>query len=482
MKCKFCGEELPERGNFCPMCGKDNALEETAEEEMILEESTAEEEAVVEIVPAETELEEEPVEEMLAPEVKKIKRTAAISGCIAALAVLALVLFFGIRSTTGEGLDISGWFDWAVPKENNIFAKESYTLSDSQAQSKANKVVATVGDAELTNGQLQIYYQMAVLEFMEQYGYYLSYIGMDYTKPLDQQPCMLMEGYTWEQFFLESALNSWYKSQVLAILAEENDYQLESNYQSKLDSLDQDMTSSAVMNGYSDADAFLKAQCGANTSMDDYRHYMEVYFNGYLYFAQMCEAIEVPTDEALETYFAENKQTLEAQGIKQDGSYAVDVRHILIKVEGGTENADGTITFSDPAAAAAAKAEAEKILALWLQNPTEDYFGELAREHTADGNGAQGGIYTDVTQGRMVKTFDAWCFDPDRQVGDYGIVETKFGYHIMFFSKRGEDLWLTKTRQAYLGQMETELLENALESYEMEVKYSKIALAYVKMG
>jgi hypothetical protein len=178
----------------------------------------------------------------------------------------------------------------------------------------------------------------------------------------------------------------------------------------------------------------------------------------------------------------ERTEILEAQGIKQDGSYAVDVRHILIKVEGGTENADGTITFSDPAAAAAAKAEAEKILALWLQNPTEDYFGELAREHTADGNGAQGGIYTDVTQGRMVKTFDAWCFDPDRQVGDYGIVETKFGYHIMFFSKRGEDLWLTKTRQAYLGKMETELLENALESYEMEVKYSKIALAYVKMG
>ena len=25
MKCKFCNEELPERGNFCPICGGDNS-------------------------------------------------------------------------------------------------------------------------------------------------------------------------------------------------------------------------------------------------------------------------------------------------------------------------------------------------------------------------------------------------------------------------------------------------------------------------
>ena len=477
MKCKYCGEEMPERGTFCPVCGGDNAFE-PVEQDFSAEEN-------VEIVPPEIEVPEEPMEEMLAPEVKKMKRTAAISGCIAVLAVLALVLFLGVRGSFtpgGEGWDIAGWFDWATPKENNIYAKDNYTLSDSKAQNKANKVVATIGDAELTNGQLQIYYQMEVLEFMEQYSYYLAYIGMDYTKPLAEQPCMLVEGYTWEQFFLESALNSWYKSQVLAILAEENNFQLESSYQSRLDSLDQDMTSSAVMNGYTDADAFLKAQCGANTNMDDYRFYMEVYFNGYLYFAQLCEAIEDPTDEALASYFEENKETLESQGIKQDGSYVVDVRHILIKVDGGTENADGTITFSDPKAAAAAMVKAEEILALWLENPTEDYFAELAKEYTADGNGEQGGIYTDVAQGRMVKTFNDWCFDPDRQVGDFGIVETKFGYHIMFFSKRGEDVWLTKTRQVYRSQMEKDILEKALEPYEMEVKYNKIALAYVKMG
>ena len=195
----------------------------------------------------------------------------------------------------------------------------------------------------------------------------------------------------------------------------------------------------------------------------------------YLYLAQLCEAIEDPTDEELAAYFAENKQTLEAQGIKQDGSYTVDVRHILIMVEGGTENADGTITFADPAAAATAKAKAEEILALWLQNPTEDYFGELAKEHTADGNGNAGGLYTGVYAGQMVKTFNDWCFDSNRQVGDYGIVETKFGYHIMFFA-HSQPQWEYYATTYYQSEYTSKKIEEGRNKWDMEVNYKKIML------
>ena len=466
MNCKFCGEPMPERGTFCPVCGRDNAEEVTVQEELAFEE--------VQIVPSEEEIPEgeAQTEELLGPEVKKAKRTAAIVGCFAVLAVLALVLFFGIR---GEA------FSGQMFQENDIFKKESYTLADDKADNKANVVVATLGDAKLTNGQLQIYYQMSVIEFLDQYGYYLSYVGLDYTKPLDQQECMFVEGYTWQQYFLESALNTWKQNQALAIEAEKNGFQMDEVYQSRLDSVDKDMTTSAIANGFDSADAFLQSQCGSNTDMDDYKAYMHTYFNGYLYFSKLCEAIETPSDEDLTAYFQANKESLEAQGIKQDGSYLVDVRHILIKVEGGVENADGTITFPDADLAAEARLKAQSILNQWLENPTEEYFGLLAKDNTADVNGDVGGLYTDVAQGRMVKTFNDWCFDPARQVGDYGIVETKFGYHIMFFSARGEEVWLTKTRQAWFSQQQTALLEQLLEQYEMTVRYGKIALAHVDL-
>ena len=485
MKCKFCGEEMPERGNFCPLCGRDNSQEETPAEETVLVEEKLADEPSVEIVPPETQLPEESAEQMLAPEVKKMKRTAAISGCVAALAVLALLLFFGIRGTmgqTGEGLNVAGWFDWELFRKNDIFKQDSYTVSDEKAQKKADTVVATLGDAQLTNSQLQIYYQMEVVEFLNQYGYYLSYFGLDYTQPLDQQQCMLMEGCTWQQFFLDCALSSWQQSQALALEAAENDFQMDSSYSQRLDSLEEDMTAAATKSGFETADAFLQSQCGANATLEDYRAYMETVFTAYLYLSQLCEDIEVPSDEALADYFQANKETLEAQGIKQDGSYLVNVRHILVEVEGGVENTDGTITFPDAAVAAEAKAEAETILNKWLENPTEEYFGLLAMDHTDDGNGSAGGLYTGVYEGQMVASFNNWCFDESRQNGDYGIVETRFGYHIMYFSGRGEEVWLVQTRDYYQSDMEQQLQKQIIDQYEFAVSYGKIALAHADLA
>ena len=93
-----------------------------------------------------------------------------------------------------------------------------------------------------------------------------------------------------------------------------------------------------------------------------------------------------------------------------------------------------------------------------------------------------GGLYTDVYAGQMVATFNDWCFDPARQPGDYGIVETRFGYHIMYFSARGEDTWVTNTRNAYLSQMEEQILNEITEKYEIDISYEKIELVHVPLA
>lgn len=479
MNCKFCGQPLPEGSTSCPACGWDSISQpETSPDEKVFEK-------IIEIVPPETEADGtmEQAEEVLAPEVKKMKRTAAISGCIAVLAVLAAVLFFGIRGTFSA--DGKGWDLGSITlfRENNIHKQDSYTVSDSKAQKKADVVVATVGGEKLTNGQLQIYYQMEILEFLNEYGYLLSYVGLDYTQPLDQQQCMLADGYTWQQFFMENALLAWKQYQVLALEAEKNQFQLDAEIRSYLEELESSMEELASKNGYDSADAMMEEEFGSNTALADWGKYMNVSMSGLEYFYELCQAIEVPGDEALADYFRANQQELEEMGIRQDGSFVMDVRHILIEVEGGVENEDGTITFPDAALAAAAKAEAEAILAKWQENPTEEYFAALAKAHSKDsGSSTNGGLYADLTPGRMVKPFDDWCFDTDRRQGDFGIVETKFGYHIMFCSRRGEDIWLTQTRQAYLSQQQTAILEEIMAEYDMKVSYGKIALIPVDLG
>lgn len=111
----------------------------------------------------------------------------------------------------------------------------------------------------------------------------------------------------------------------------------------------------------------------------------------------------------------------------------IDVRHILIVPE---KAEDGT---SDDAAWAAAKAKAEEILNGYLEGEmTEEAFSILAQEHSADGNASLGGIYENIYKGKMVDEFEDWCFDEARQEGDTGIVETQYGYHIMYFCGLGD--------------------------------------------
>ena len=63
MKCIYCGEELPERSNFCPLCGRENPRGESLTE---VTEKVILEDASVEIVPSEMEIPEEPMEALVA--------------------------------------------------------------------------------------------------------------------------------------------------------------------------------------------------------------------------------------------------------------------------------------------------------------------------------------------------------------------------------------------------------------------------------
>ena len=122
-----------------------------------------------------------------------------------------------------------------------------------------------------------------------------------------------------------------------------------------------------------------------------------------------------------------------------DNKYALaNVRHILVKFEGGTTDKNGNTTYSQTEKDKA-KEEAKKIYDEWLKGAkTEDSFAELAKKYTDDGNGDKGGLYEDIVPGQMVTTFNDWCFDEARKAGDHGTVETEYGWHVMFYSGDSE--------------------------------------------
>ena len=121
-----------------------------------------------------------------------------------------------------------------------------------------------------------------------------------------------------------------------------------------------------------------------------------------------------------------------------DNTYTLkNVRHILVGFEHnhveGEEHDHSEVTYTEEEIAAA-KAEAEEILNQWKSGEaTEDSFATLANEKSDDGDGTTGGLYENVYKGQMVAPFEEWCYDSARAAGDTGIVETEYGFHVMYF-------------------------------------------------
>lgn len=127
----------------------------------------------------------------------------------------------------------------------------------------------------------------------------------------------------------------------------------------------------------------------------------------------------------------------------RDTSETVDVRHILFKVDSEAED--------QKKAKAEAKKKAEDALAEWQKgDKTEQSFAALATEKSEDtGSQSTGGLYERVYKGQMVKSFENWSFDASRKPGDTGIVESDYGYHVMYFvQKNDEPLWRLKIRDS----------------------------------
>lgn len=82
-----------------------------------------------------------------------------------------------------------------------------------------------------------------------------------------------------------------------------------------------------------------------------------------------------------------------------------------------------------------AKENADKALKTWQEgDKTEESFAAIANDLSEDtGSNTNGGLYSSVLPGQMVTEFDAWCFDSSRKPGDVEIVETDYGYHVMYF-------------------------------------------------
>ena len=416
-----------------------------------------------------------------------------------------------------------------------------------------NTVALTVGDHEISNAELSYFYMSAINNFTNSYGSYAALMGLDTSAPLDEQVIDEETGLTWADDFLNSAKDAARTAYALADAAEAAGFTLSEEELSSIDTAVSSMQAYAILYGYSDAKAFLKAQYGSGATEESYKAYITLntlasaYYNDYAdsltyddadlraaesenyakyssftyntyYLAASkfkaedsddteaaAEAAKAAADslvgddvtsvadfdaaiaaldinkdtEASSTAYEDQLYTSVSSTLRDwvtdsarkegdktviantststdddgnettttNGYYTVyftgsndntfplvNVRHILVKFEGGTtDSTTNTTTYSDEEKEAAKK-EAEDILDEWMSgDATEDSFAALANEKSDDGDGTTGGLYENVYPGQMVSSFNDWCFDSSRKSGNTGIIESEYGYHVMYF-------------------------------------------------
>ncbi len=354
---------------------------------------------------------------------------------------------------------------------NDASAYNHYTVeSATPTDSNMTAVLAVAGpneEAVFENRHLQIAYWTEYLNFMSSYGSYAAMMGMDTSKPLWAQE--IDEGKTWEQYFLEFAVEGLKRNYAMAQYAAANNITLS---QEDRDALDDILKAEGAFfdeyttQGFADADTYIQYYFGEGTDAKSYQEYYEMYLlAATAYRAKQEEINAALTEDQILSYYAENKDLFESQGKIQANN--INVRHILIQPEG--EQADWT-----DADWAAAEASAQAIYDEWLKEPTEEKFSALAIDKTMDpGSAETGGLYEEVAPGDMVTEFNDWCFDSERQVGDHGIVKTTYGYHIMYFVGQTETrAWYDAAAEKLLYEDLQAFMDACQQEYPLSVDYT----------
>lgn len=503
MNCKKCGKELDGELELCPECAAEETelTQDIPAEEIILEEEAVE--PAAEETAEEAPAEEETVTVVTAPAapISIWKVVAATAVCMLLLCVLAVML---INSITGKNwpfdqfakeTTVAPTTEAVTPSTTTepVYTAEDLGMleginekitfsADTISDENRSKVVATAGSLKLTNGQLQILFWSQFYRFVnnEQYTQY----GLDPVAPLSEQVVAGSE-VTWEQYFLDSALKTWQQYAALYLAAQEENYVLPADVQAALDGLIEGYGKQAVEAGFKDGMDLLSAQMGPGVTLEDMLAVETLFAIGDNYYKDLYYSQD-PTREEVEAYFDENAEMFSTYyGVTKDIGKLLDVRHVLIQPEGCEFDERNYVVATDEQWESC-RVEAQALLDAWVEGgATEDAFAQMAGEHSADlGSATNGGLCQYVSKGAMVPAFDAWLFEEGRKAGDYGLVKTEYGYHLMYFVG-GDEAWYLYGRESSDGILSKtcrDKIAGYVEANPMEVSFADILLGKAKLS
>ncbi|MGN0429866.1 MAG: hypothetical protein ACI4E2_07390 [Acetatifactor sp.] len=287
-----------------------------------------------------------------------------------------------------------------------------------------NKTFVTVGDEKLTKVEYDYYFYTTMNDYINQYGMYLSYMGLDVNGDISAQ--MYSETMTWKDYFDEMTVEAIKQSKSLKKDAEANGFT--ADVQKDYDTFIQNQKDAASEMGLSYSE-YIKKAFGPYATEKRITPFVKEAAMVSQYYDKV-EAEKKPTDEDMEKYYAENTQSYDSVNYRLftiDAELPTAPTELADPVEEAEENTEnGEEKEYEPSEAEIQKAmeDAKAVAESKLETVAEE------------GERTEGARYS-----TLVTVLQDWLFEDGRKAGDKEIIEDSSynRYYVIWFEARYRD-------------------------------------------
>lgn len=322
---------------------------------------------------------------------------------------IAIVVFFALVLYLNSGAQYRSFNALTVSNES-----VSVDGTDIAADSRSFSVA-----------EVNYLYNMSYVNLVSSYGQYISVLGLDTSKPLDEQTCSISgeqsEDYTWDDYFTDAAKNQLTQYAAFEAYAKANGITLDDEDMAEIDEAIDSISDTAKENNYRSANKFLSANYGKGCNESVVRGIMEL------------QTIATKVQNAIkgEPEYTADELTAKYESVKDDYD---KFTYSYYQVAAATEkNEDGTTADPTDEAKAAASKTANDLLAKLNEGST---FADAVKTVAEDAEVTE---KTDVAGSSVETAISEWIKSADRTEGDKTVIDGDTASYVVVFTSRNNN-------------------------------------------
>lgn len=347
----------------------------------------------------------------------------------------------------------------------------------------------TVGEHDITKLEYDYYFNSTVNNYTNTYSYFLSYMGLDTSQPLDEQ--QFSEDMTWQEYFEQMTLEQLKQEYALLDDAKANnfEYDMTEDYNQFVDTAKE-----AAENNQISVRNYYKIMFGDYATARNIKPFMETSFIASAYYEKLMEDY-APSEDVVADYYEEHKAEYDTVSY-----YSFSFDPINYLEDNGTDTSESTPSEDMPEDSENTPSEedapeenqsAAYTLAEEMKERLEQGadFETLCMEYASDelkvnyeSEDTEYSLTENATCSSVNQAFQAWVSDESRKPGDITMIQaedTGICYVLKFVTRTYDENCLDTISTTLATEAVEEYMEALLEG-NYEVTDLKGEIAYLK--